>query len=160
MNFIDSMCFWHVWLVRPALFTATKMHAGWVQRSATSASTCLLSLSLFLSSFHLFSSFSASTLRASTWSWKTFLYKLQLCKNSLQSSESSQLFKSLDTRSFQCYFCPPAARLPSTGATIHRGHHPQGPPSTGATIHRGHHPQGPPSTGATIHRGAHQQLFC
>ena len=116
MDFNGSMCFWHVWLVRPALFTATKTYAGRVQRSATSTSTCLLSLSFFLSSFRLFSSFSASTLKDSAQSWMTFYHELRLCANSHQSSESLQLFKSLNTRSFQRYFCPPAACLPSTGA--------------------------------------------
>ena len=89
------MCFWHVWLVRPALFTATKTCAGWVQRSATLASTCLLSFSFFFTSFCYFSSFSASTLKDSTWSWITFQYKLWLCANSHQSSESLQLFNPL-----------------------------------------------------------------
>ena len=80
------------------------------------STTCLLSLSFFISSFHLFFSFSASTLRYSTRSWMTFHHKFWLCANSRQSSESSQLLVSLDTRSFQRYLCPPAAHLSSTGA--------------------------------------------
>ena len=48
----------------------------------------------------------------------TFLHKLRLCANSHQSSESSQLFKSFDTRTFQRYFCPPASCLPSIGVHI------------------------------------------
>ena len=77
-DFLGSTYLWHAWFVNTALFIAMTTQPGQTKQRASSTSTCLRSLSFFLSSFCLFSTYSDSTLRDST------LLQLTCCQRHLR----------------------------------------------------------------------------
>ena len=95
---------------------AWKEHPGWLQCRVFSKSMSCCSRHYFFSYLRLFSVYSACLLRTSTLCLMVLRQESRSWACSLQVSDRLHSLSSLDTMSFHLCFCPPALRLPPTGA--------------------------------------------